>query len=85
MSPVPDLNGLATIRADHVTPKRVKWIWKGRIPAGKVTMLDGDPGLGKSTITTDLTARVTTASAFPAIAPRAARCTRSSSHEIGGG
>lgn len=65
MSPVPDLNGLATIRADHVTPKRVKWIWKGRIPAGKVTMLDGDPGLGKSTITTDLTARVTTASAFP--------------------
>lgn len=65
MSPVPDLNGLATIRADHVTPKRVKWIWKGRIPAGKVTMLDGDPGLGKSTITTDLTARVTTATAFP--------------------
>ena len=57
--------GLATIRACHVEPKKVKWLWPGRIPAGKVTVLDGDPGLGKSTITLDLTARLTTASPLP--------------------
>jgi putative DNA primase/helicase len=56
---------LAVIRAAHVQPKRVTWIWPGRIPAGKVTMFDGDPGLGKSTITVDLTARLTTASPMP--------------------
>jgi hypothetical protein len=56
---------LAVIRAASVKPERVKWLWPGRIPAGKVTMLDGDPGLGKSTITLDLTARLTTASPLP--------------------
>jgi hypothetical protein len=74
MSLEADLGGMATIRADRVQPKPVRWIWKGRIPAGKVTMLDGDPGLGKSTITTDLTARVTTAKAFPDGAPVERRC-----------
>lgn len=56
---------LAIIRAANVKPERVRWLWPGRIPAGKVTMLDGDPGLGKSTITLDLTARLTTASPLP--------------------
>jgi hypothetical protein len=59
------VDSLAMIRACHVQPKKVKWVWPGRIPAGKVTMLDGDPGLGKSTITLDLTARLTTASPLP--------------------
>jgi RecA-family ATPase len=64
---VADVDGveLATVRACHVEPKKVKWLWPGRIPAGKVTVLDGDPGLGKSTITLDLTARLTTASPLP--------------------
>jgi hypothetical protein len=70
-----DPDGLAVIRACHVQPKRVTWVWPGRIPAGKVTMLDGDPGLGKSMITTDLTARLTTASPFPdGHRPDKARC-----------
>jgi RecA-family ATPase len=64
---IADVHGieLATVRACHVTPERVKWLWPGRIPFGKVTVLDGDPGLGKSSITLDLTARLTTASPFP--------------------
>jgi AAA domain len=67
--------GLATVRADRIAPKRVAWVWPGRIPAGKVTMLDGDPGLGKSCITIDLTARVSTASPFPdGHKPDKARC-----------
>jgi hypothetical protein len=48
-----------------VTAERVEWLWDGRIPLGKLTVLDGDPGLGKSLITMDLAARVTTGRAFP--------------------
>jgi RecA-family ATPase len=64
---IADVHGieLATVRACHVTPERVKWLWPGYLPAGKVVLLDGDPGLGKSTITLDLTARLTTASPLP--------------------
>jgi hypothetical protein len=35
----------------------VRRLWPGRIPPGKLTILDGDPGLGKSLITLDLIAR----------------------------
>ena len=37
--------------AADVTPTRVRWLWPGRIPYGKLTILDGDPGESKSTLT----------------------------------
>jgi AAA domain len=43
----------------------VRWLWPGRIPLGKVTVLDGDPGTGKSTLTLTIAAKVTTGSPFP--------------------
>jgi len=42
-----------------VAVERVDWLWPYRIPRGKITVLDGDPALGKSTIAMDLAARVT--------------------------
>ncbi len=48
-----------------VRPENVKWIWKGRIPKGKVTIVQGDPGKGKSVLTTDLAARHTVGRDFP--------------------
>jgi archaellum biogenesis ATPase FlaH len=54
-----------TIRLADVMPERVAWLWSGYIPLGKVTVLDGDPGLGKSLTTLDLAARVTTGSTMP--------------------
>ena len=42
---------------DSFAPTSVEWLWPGRIPLGTVTILDGDPGLGKSTLTLDLAAR----------------------------
>lgn len=48
-----------------VEPERVEWLWAGRIPRGKLTLLDGDPGLGKSTIAYDVAARVTRGLAMP--------------------
>lgn len=48
-----------------VSPERVSWLWPGRIPAGKLTVVDGDPGDGKSTLSIDLAARVSTGSPMP--------------------
>lgn len=44
----------------------IKWLWEGRIPLGKLTIVDGDPGLGKSVITNaDIAARVTRGKPMP--------------------
>jgi uncharacterized protein YijF (DUF1287 family) len=55
---------IATPLSD-VPPEAVSWLWPGRIPFGKLTMLDGDPGLGKSLLTLDLAARVSTGRPMP--------------------
>lgn len=52
-------------RLDEVPARPVAWLWPGRVPLGKLTILDGDPGLGKSTLLLDLAARLTTARPMP--------------------
>ena len=54
-----------SIRLADVEPEDVRWLWPGRVPLGKVTIIDGDPDLGKSTLTLDLAARATTGSPMP--------------------
>ena len=51
--------------AADIVPKRVQWMWKGRIPLGKVTVIDGRPGLGKSSMLLDITARATRGREMP--------------------
>jgi hypothetical protein len=46
--------------AEQVTP-----LWEGHLFLGKIAVLDGDPGTGKSTLTTDLAARVSTGANMP--------------------
>ena len=62
-----DLAGAGAIitRLSEVETQPVIWLWPGYIPAGMLTVLDGDPGLGKSTLTDDLAARVSTGRAMP--------------------
>lgn len=48
-----------------VAPERVEWLWPARLPAGKLVLLDGDPGAGKSTMALDWAARVSTGSPWP--------------------
>lgn len=42
-----------------------RWVWPGWIPRGAVTVLAGDPGAGKSILTVELAARVTTRRGWP--------------------
>jgi AAA domain len=51
--------------AADIVPTRVQWMWKDRIALGKVTILDGRPGLGKSCMTLDIAARVTRGREMP--------------------
>ena len=50
---------------DSVESEQVSWLWPGRIPRGKLTLIDGDPGTGKSAMTMDLAARVSVGRTFP--------------------
>ena len=49
--------------------EKIHWLWFGRIARGKLNLFVGDPGEGKSLATIDLSARVSTGTAFPDGAP----------------
>jgi hypothetical protein len=57
------------LRLANLAPTRLEWLWPGRLAAGKLTLLDGDPDQGKSMLTLDWAARLTTARAWPDGAP----------------
>jgi predicted ATP-dependent serine protease len=52
-------------RVSDVETQPVQWLWEGRVPCGKVTLLDGEPGSGKSLLALDLAARVSRGAAMP--------------------
>jgi AAA domain len=57
-------NAVFTSLAD-IKPETVHWLWEGRIPFGKVTLLESEPGVGKSTLTLELAARVSRGAPMP--------------------
>ncbi len=48
-----------------VEPEEVSWLWPSWLALGKLALVDGDPGLGKSAMTLDLAARVSAGNGFP--------------------
>lgn len=52
-------------RLSDVMPEKLEWLWPDRIPLGKLTLLAGDPGLGKSFVTLDMAARVSRGVVWP--------------------
>jgi hypothetical protein len=46
-------------------PRSRRWLWPDQLALGQLVMLDGDPGLGKSLVTLDLCARLSTGRPFP--------------------
>ena len=48
-----------------LTPPPIEWLWPGYLAVGSLAILDGDPGQGKSLVTLDLAARLTTGRPWP--------------------
>jgi len=62
-----ELDAVVTVTSmSEVEAKPVSWLWPGRIPAGMIGVLDGPPGMGKSSVVLDLVARITTGRPWPA-------------------
>ncbi|MBM0232885.1 AAA family ATPase [Micromonospora sp. STR1_7] len=53
------------VRLSDVKREHIDWLWQGYIARGKLHVIDGDPGLGKSTATADLAARITAGKPWP--------------------
>ena len=56
---------LEIVKASEITPKEVKWLWYPYIPFGKVTLLQGDPGDGKSKLMLTLSALLSQGKPLP--------------------
>ena len=53
------------IRLSEVESRPVKWLWENRIARGKINLIGGDPGRGKSYLFHDLAARISTGREAP--------------------
>ena len=49
----------------NLRTRQTEWLWPGWLALGKLTILEGDPGLGKSFLTLDLCARLSTGRELP--------------------
>ena len=56
---------LEIIKASEIEPKEVKWLWYPYIPFGKVTLLQGDPGDGKSKLMLSIAALLSKGEPIP--------------------
>jgi hypothetical protein len=53
------------IRMANIQPEPVEWLWHPYIPFGKLTSVEGDPGIGKSWLTMALAAQVSRGAKLP--------------------
>jgi hypothetical protein len=51
--------------ASQISPRLPDWLWRDYLPLGALVVLTGDPGHGKSLLTIDLAARVSTGARMP--------------------
>ncbi len=49
----------------EIIPQKIEWLWYPFIPCGKISLLQGDPGVGKSMAVVELIARLTTGRPLP--------------------
>lgn len=66
LTPLPFNQGTLIVhRVSDVKSVPIEWLWKTRIAYGKVVMIAGDPGLGKSQLAAYIIARITTGTPWP--------------------
>jgi putative DNA primase/helicase len=56
---------LITRRASDVQLEKLIWVWPGRIPQGKLVLVGGPPGLGKSQLTAFMAATISNGGDWP--------------------
>ena len=56
---------IRSVRVSDVDPKPVHWLWQNKIALGKLTLMSGDPGLGKSLVTTAIATAVSLGARWP--------------------
>lgn len=56
------------LRVSDIRTERLHWMWQGFLPIGKLVVLEGNPGVGKSTLTAELAACVSSGRALPGAA-----------------
>ena len=62
---VPTNGSPVLLRLSDVEPESMQWLWPSRFALGKLTLIAGDPGLGKSFLTLDMAARVSSGKPWP--------------------
>jgi len=60
-----DGSKLDLVRVSDVTLEPINWLWPGRIAKGKISLIAGHPGLGKSQVTISIAATVSTGGLWP--------------------
>jgi archaellum biogenesis ATPase FlaH len=63
--PVHNGTGLVVSMGHEIETEKTHWIWPGYIPAGKLTIIAGDPGMGKSTMVGDIISRISRGTFLP--------------------
>ncbi|MGB6836938.1 MAG: AAA family ATPase, partial [Dehalococcoidia bacterium] len=53
------------VRLADVERQEVEWLWEGRLPKGRLTILDGDPGVGKSWLALAIATAITRGTSLP--------------------
>jgi hypothetical protein len=61
---------LELLRASDIQPNEIRWLWYPYIPFGKVTLLQGDPGDGKSKLMLSIAALLSRGEALPFVGAR---------------
>ena len=56
---------LEIIKASEIKIEAIDWLWFPYIPFGKVTILQGDPGCGKTMVALDIAARLSSGNPLP--------------------
>lgn len=52
-------------KLSEIERETVTWLWPNFLPDRKLTILDGMPGVGKSTLTSEIAARISSGKGFP--------------------
>jgi Bifunctional DNA primase/polymerase, N-terminal/AAA domain len=70
--PPPPGKRVELVHASAIEQRPIDWLWKPRLARGKIALIAGDPGVGKSSLIADIVARSSRAGVWPdtGFAPR---------------